>query len=116
MTMPTEPKGHPHPEPDTGPKPTSCACCESTREAGGSTCGDCGAFLALVPPAAAADRAAHLLEQLVAGAGAPCLYCPDPILAGDMFVGWALLGIVAHFGCYAQAQNLARPVTVEARS
>lgn len=53
------------------------------------------------------DPVPELLEQLVAQP-LRCLYCPDPIHSGDMFVCWAVGGIVAHFGCYAQAQGLSK--------
>lgn len=53
------------------------------------------------------DPVPELLEQLVAQP-LRCLYCADPIHRIEMFVAWPAGGIVAHFGCYAAAQNLVR--------
>jgi len=53
------------------------------------------------------DPVSHALEQLV-DAKPGCLYCPDPITHYDMIVGWPAADVVAHFACYAKAQNLVK--------
>jgi hypothetical protein len=57
-------------------------------------------------PRPVADPVSKALEQLV-DAEPGCLYCRDPITYYDMIVGWPAADVVvAHFGCYAKAQNL----------
>ncbi len=86
--MQTETEGLPRPT-----ESVECEGCNAIRESGGSTCGDCGTFLSIVPP----DEMA-------------CLYCADPIGHFDILVSWPAAGVRAHFACYATAQHLVRAV------
>jgi hypothetical protein len=58
-------------------------------------------------PRPVADPVSKALEQLV-DAHPGCLYCPDPITHYDMLVAWPAADVVAHFGCYATAQQLVK--------
>lgn len=62
------------------------------------------------------DPALQALEQLVEARPA-CLYCLIPISHWDMFVGWPAADVLAHFDCYAKAQNLVKNTAIaEVRS
>jgi len=58
-------------------------------------------------PQPSTDPVPQALEQLLE-AKPRCLYCPDPIGHFDMFVAWPAADVVAHFDCYAKAQQLVK--------
>lgn len=58
------------------------------------------------------DPVAQQLEQLVE-AKPSCLYCNDTITAYDMLVAWPAADLVAHFACYAKAQQLVKQQTAD---
>jgi hypothetical protein len=53
------------------------------------------------------DPVSDALEQLVK-LEPQCLYCADTIHQFDFFVAWPAADVVAHFGCYANAQHLVK--------